>query len=277
MKTDKFYIDDMILRALKEDMPLGDITTDNIIDEDDVSVARFIAKADGVLAGMYVAQRTFELLDENVKFKAFFKDGDRVSKGDVIATIEGKTACLLKSERTALNYLQKLSGIATDTAHYVELIKDYDCKVADTRKTTPGMRFIEKYAVQCGGGSNHRYSLSDGVLIKDNHIKAAGGIGNAVERVRRNIPHTVKIEVEVEDMDMVQQALDARADIIMLDNMSCEEMTKAVELINGRAIVEASGDINDERIVAVAKTGVDIISIGRLTRVPSGLDISMRF
>lgn len=277
MKADKFYIDEMIINALKEDMPLGDITTDNIIDENEVSTARFIAKAEGVLAGLYVAQRCFELLDENVKFNCNFKDGDRVKKGDIIATIEGKTACLLKSERTALNYLQKLSGIATDTARYVDLIKEFDCKVADTRKTTPGMRFIEKYAVQCGGGSNHRYSLSDGVLIKDNHIKAAGGIGAAVERVRKNIPHTVKIEVEVEDMDMVKEALEYKADIIMLDNMSCEQMKEAVELIDGRALVEASGDINDERIRAVAETGVDIISIGRLTRVPSGLDISMRF
>jgi len=277
VKADKFYIDEMIINALKEDMPLGDITTDNIIDENEVSTARFIAKADGVLAGLYVAQRCFEILDENVKFNCNFKDGDRVVKGDIIAEIEGKTACLLKSERTALNYLQKLSGIATDTARYVDLIKGYDCKVADTRKTTPGMRFIEKYAVQCGGGSNHRYSLSDGVLIKDNHIKAAGGIGAAVERVRKSIPHTVKIEVEVEDMDMVKEALEYKADIIMLDNMSCEQMKEAVELIDGRALVEASGDINDERIKAVAETGVDIISIGRLTRVPSGLDISMRF
>lgn len=277
MKADKFYIDEMIINALKEDMPLGDITTDNIIDEKEVSTARFIAKADGVLAGLYVAQRCFELLDENVEFKCNFKDGDRVLKGDIVAEIKGRTACLLKSERTALNYLQKLSGIATDTARYVDLIKEFDCKVADTRKTTPGMRFIEKYAVQCGGGSNHRYSLSDGVLIKDNHIKAAGGIGAAVTRVRKNIPHTVKIEVEVEDMDMVKEALEYKVEIIMLDNMTCEQMKEAVKLIDGRALVEASGDINDERIRAVAETGVDIISIGRLTRVPSGLDISMRF
>lgn len=270
-------LDECILNALKEDMPLGDITSDNIIKEDAITMAKITAKEQGIICGIEVARRTFELLDPSVKFISYFQDGQEVNVGDVIISVQGKTRELLKAERTALNFMQRLSGIATDTNRYVKLIEDCSAKVVDTRKTTPGLRYLEKYAVVCGGGSNHRYSLSDGVLIKDNHIKAAGGILNAVNLVRGRIPHTVKIEVEVESLDMVNEALEAKADIIMLDNMSVELMEKAVKIIDKKALVEASGDIDDKKIRNVASTGVDIISIGKITRAAGSLDISMSF
>lgn len=275
MKLDKLYIHDTIMNALKEDMPLGDITTDNIISEGDMSKAEFLAKQDAVIAGLDVVKYVFEILDSNVEFKAFVKDGDKVKKGDIIATVSGLTRALLKGERTALNFLQRLSAIATMTYRYVSKIKELPVKIADTRKTTPGLRFLEKYAVSAGGGSNHRFSLSDGVLIKDNHIAAAGGITNAINCVRGSIPHTVKIEVEVESIEEVQEALDCKADIIMLDNMTTEQMTEAVRLINKRAFVEASGNMTEETIYDVALTGVDIISIGKLTHSANSVDISM--
>lgn len=254
MKLDKLYIHDTIMNALKEDMPLGDITTDNIISEVEVSKAEFLAKQDAVIAGLDIAKYVFEILESSVVFKAFVKDGDKVKKGDIIAEVRGSTRALLKGERTALNYLQRLSAIATMTNRYVIKVQGLPVKIADTRKTTPGLRLLEKYAVSAGGGSNHRFSLSDGVLIKDNHIAAAGGITNAVERVRGRIPHTVKIEVEVESMEEVQEALDCKADIIMLDNMSTQQMAEAVRLINKRALVEASGNMTEETIYDVALT-----------------------
>lgn len=275
MKLDKLYIHDTIMNALKEDMPLGDITTDNIISEVEVSKAEFLAKQDAVIAGLDIAKYVFEILESSVVFKAFVKDGDKVKKGDIIAEVRGSTRALLKGERTALNYLQRLSAIATMTNRYVIKVQGLPVKIADTRKTTPGLRLLEKYAVSAGGGSNHRFSLSDGVLIKDNHIAAAGGITNAVERVRGRIPHTVKIEVEVESMEEVQEALDCKADIIMLDNMSTQQMAEAVRLINKRALVEASGNMTEETIYDVALTGVDIISIGKLTHSANSIDISM--
>lgn len=270
-------VDDIILRAFKEDMPMGDITTDNIIKPDARSKAKLIAKEDGVIAGLDVAIRAFKLLDPDFSWQTSFKDGDKVAKGTVILEFEGNTRALLKAERTALNILQRMSGIATRTNSLCERIKDFSAKIVDTRKTTPGLRYLEKYAVRAGGGQNHRYCLSDGVLIKDNHIKAAGGVKNAVESVRGKIPHTIKIEVETENLDMVREALDAKADIIMLDNMTNEQMKEAVQLINGRALVEASGDIDEERVRDVAATGVDIISIGRITHSVKSMDISMRF
>jgi nicotinate-nucleotide pyrophosphorylase (carboxylating) len=266
---------DIVMNALKEDMPLGDITTDNIISPESTTRATFLAKQDAIIVGLQVAQHVFEILDTGVKFTAFIKDGDRVKKGDIIAAVSGPTRALLKGERTALNFMQRLSGIATITNKYVQIVKDLPVKVADTRKTTPGLRILEKYAVSAGGGSNHRYSLSDGVLIKDNHIAAAGGIRNAVELVRKSIPHTVKIEVETESIEEVQEALDCKADIIMLDNMSNDQMREAVKLINKRALVEASGNISEETIYEVAKTGVDIISIGKVTHSAGSIDISM--
>lgn len=275
MTLDTIYMHDIIMNALKEDMPLGDITTDNIISPESTTRATFLAKQDAIIAGLQVAQHVFEILDSGVKFTAFIKDGDRVKKGDIIAAVSGPTRALLKGERTALNFMQRLSGIATLTNKYVQIVKDLPVKVTDTRKTTPGLRILEKYAVSAGGGSNHRYSLSDGVLIKDNHIAAAGGIRNAVELVRKSIPHTVKIEVETESIEDVQEALDCKADIIMLDNMSNNQMTEAVKLINKRALVEASGNISEDTIYEVAKTGVDIISIGKVTHSAGSIDISM--
>jgi nicotinate-nucleotide pyrophosphorylase (carboxylating) len=275
MRLEKLYIHDTIMNALKEDMPLGDITTDNIISEVEVSKAEFLAKQDAVIAGLDIAKYVFEILESSVVFKALVKDGDKVKKGDIIAEVSGSTRALLKGERTALNFLQRLSAIATMTDRYVIKVQGLPVKIADTRKTTPGLRLLEKYAVSAGGGSNHRFSLSDGVLIKDNHIAAAGGITNAVERVRGRIPHTVKIEVEVESMEEVQEALDCKADIIMLDNMSTQQMAEAVRLINKRALVEASGNMTEETIYDVALTGVDIISIGKLTHSANSIDISM--
>ena len=277
MTLDKKQIDKIVLNALEEDMPYGDVTTDNLIPEDDVTEAKFIAKAEGVIAGMPVAARVFELIDNRISVEIFKNDGDKVEKGDIIAILRGPTAGILKGERTALNLMQRLSGIATRTNVFTELVKDYDVSVADTLKTTPGLRYLEKYAVRCGGGRNHRYSLSDAVMLKDNHIAAGGGILSAVAKVRANIPHTVKIEVEVEDMEMVRQAVESGADIIMLDNMNEAAMAEAVKYIDGRALVEASGDVTEERIRAIAETGVDIISIGRITHSVKALDISLRF
>ncbi len=277
MTLDKKQIDKIVLNALEEDMPYGDVTTDNLIPENDVTEAKFIAKAEGVIAGMPVAARVFELIDSRISIEIFKNDGDKVVKGDIIAILRGPTAGILKGERTALNLMQRLSGIATRTSVFAELVKDYKVSVVDTRKTTPGLRYLEKYAVRCGGGRNHRYSLSDAVMLKDNHIAAGGGIIPAVEKVRANIPHTVKIEVEVEDMEMVREAVEARADIIMLDNMNEAAMAEAVKYIDGRALVEASGDVTEERICAIAETGVDIISIGRITHSVKALDISLRF
>lgn len=277
MNLDKKQIDKIVLNALEEDMPYGDVTTDNLIPEGDVTEAKFIAKADGVIAGMPVAARVFELIDSRISIEILKNDGDKVSKGDIIAILNGPTAGILKGERTALNLMQRLSGIATRTNVFTELVKDYKVSVADTRKTTPGLRYLEKYAVRCGGGRNHRYSLSDAVMLKDNHIAAGGGIIPAVAKVRANIPHTVKIEVEVEDMEMVRQAVESGADIIMLDNMNEAAMAEAVKYIDGRALVEASGDVTEERIRAIAETGVDIISIGRITHSVKALDISLRF
>ncbi len=275
MKLDKLYIHDVIVNALKEDMPLGDITTDNIIGEETQSTAEFLAKQDAVIAGLDVARHVFGVLDGNVKFTALVRDGDKVQKGDIIARVSGSTRALLRGERTALNFMQRLSAIATITDRYVRKVEGLNVKIADTRKTTPGLRLLEKYAVSAGGGSNHRFSLSDGVLIKDNHIAAAGGITNAIRNVRKSIPHTVKIEVEVESMEEVQEALDCKADIIMLDNMTNEQMAEAVAYIDKRALVEASGNMTEETIYNVALTGVDIISIGKLTHSANSVDISM--
>lgn len=273
---DNLYIDDLILAALKEDMPLGDITTDNTISPDSRSSARLIAKQSGIIAGLDVAERVFRLLDSSSSFSRNIQDGEYIIKGEIIANLEGNTRALLKGERTALNLLQRLSGIATKTRDYVSKIEGFPAKIVDTRKTTPGLRLLEKYAVRMGGGTNHRHSLSDGVLIKDNHIKAAGSITSAVELARKAIPHTIKIEVETESLEMVKEALAAKADIIMLDNMNTAMMAEAVELIDGRAIVEASGNVNMDTVYEIAATGVDIISIGALTHSVSAFDISMR-
>ncbi len=277
MYLDLKQIDKVVLNALEEDMPYGDVTTDNLISDSDTAEAFLISKADGVIAGVPVMKRVFELIDGRINVEVRINDGEGVSKGDIIAVIRGPAAGILKGERTALNLMQRLSGIATRTHVFTELVKDYNVSVADTRKTTPGLRYLEKYAVRCGGGRNHRFSLSDAVMIKDNHIAAAGGIKEAVGRIKAAVPHTVKTEVEVEDMEMVKQAVEAGADIIMLDNMTEAAMAEAVSYIDGRALTEASGDVTEERIRAIAETGVDIISIGRITHSVKALDISLRF
>ncbi len=273
----RFELDDFIKTALREDIALGDITTDSLIDKASTSTAVYIAKDDGIIAGLFVSERVFKILDEEIEFVKKVNDGDRVKKGDIIAQIKGSTSALLKAERTSLNYLQHLSGIATKTGMFAEKLKDLNTKVVDTRKTTPGLRALEKYAVKMGGGSNHRFCLSDGVLIKDNHIKAAGGVKQAIEKVRENIPHTIKIEVETETIEQVKEALNAKADIIMLDNMSLDQMKDAVVLIDRRATVEASGNVSLDSIRKIAETGVDIISVGELTHTVKAFDISMRF
>lgn len=274
---DFMKVDEIIYAALDEDMPFGDITTEYTVPADRISEGRLIAKEDGVIAGLPVFTRVFELIDPDVEIDLLKADGDKVSKGDLIATLKGPSRAILKGERVGLNLVQRMSGTATLTRRFVDLVKEYNVKIADTRKTTPGLRYLEKYAVRVGGGSNHRFSLSDGVLIKDNHIAAAGGITAAVTSVRDNIPHTVKIEVETESLDMVKEAVEVKADIIMLDNMTNEMMAEAVKYINGRALTEASGDMNEERVVSVAATGVDIISIGKLTHSVKSLDISLKF
>lgn len=270
-------LDKIIMNALDEDMAWGDITTESTIPADAVSNARLIAKQEGIVCGIDVFERVMQTVDKNTVMKKNFKDGQKVNKGDVIAEISGLSRSILSGERVALNLLQRMSAIATQTAELAEKVKGTKAHIADTRKTTPGLRMLEKYAVRIGGGSNHRYNLADGVLIKDNHIAAAGGITNAVNSARNYIPHTIKIEVETESLEQVQEALDCKADIIMLDNMDIETMTKAVELINGRALTEASGNMGEKDLTEVAKTGVDIISIGALTHTVKAMDISLRF
>ncbi len=274
---EKWMIREVLERAFREDMPMGDITTDSTVPLNESSRAFLITKQEGVVCGMEIAMEAFKMLDPNVRLTPLVQDGDFVENKTRILEIEGNSRALLKAERTALNLLQRLSGIASITRLYVEKIIGYRAKVVDTRKTTAGLRLFEKYAVRTGGGTNHRFSLSDGVLIKDNHIKAAGGISKAVQAAREAIPHTVKIEVETETLQQVQEALDSGADIIMLDNMTPERMTEAVSLIAGKAITEASGNITLETIQKVAATGVDIISAGALTHSVMAMDISMRF
>lgn len=276
MNLPQFYVDDIITRALKEDINYVDVASDYLIPEDQRDEAYFIAKADGVLCGLSVALRTFALLDDTFEAKIYKQDGDKVQKGDLIAEFSGKTVLLLKGERTALNLLQHMSGIATATAKAVELVKGTNAQITDTRKTLPGMRALQKYAVVCGGGKNHRFNLSDGAMLKDNHIDAGGGITNAVAALRGKLGHMVKIEVETRNLDEVREAVTAGADIIMLDNMTNDMMREAVTIIGGKAKTEASGGITLETLAEVAKTGVDIISLGALTHSVHAFDISMR-
>ena len=276
MKLNKFYVDDIIKTAINEDINYIDTSADLVFSDDDRTTAYFVAKADGVLCGIDVAFRVFELLDDTFECKIYKKDGEEIKAGDLIADFSGKTACLLKGERTALNLLQHMSGIATATNNAVKLIDGTNASVADTRKTLPGLRALQKYAVTVGGGKNHRYNLSDGVMLKDNHIDACGSITAAVEKVRKNLGHMVKIEVETRNLDEVKEAVDTGVEVIMLDNMSNDEMAQAVEYVNGRALLEASGNITAQTIKAVAQTGVDIISIGALTHSVKAFDISMK-
>jgi nicotinate-nucleotide pyrophosphorylase (carboxylating) len=274
---ENFVIDKIIKNALNEDIGTGDITTLSTVAPEELISGDFIAKEDGVICGLDIVKRVYEIMDETIVLVCYFKDGNEVKKGDVIAKVGGNAQKILTGERVALNFLQRLSGIAGASRKASELIKGTKTVIADTRKTTPGLRVLEKYAVKTGGGSNHRYNLSDGVLIKDNHIKASGGISKAIEKARAYIPHTLKIEVEVENFEQIKEALKAGADIIMLDNMSIDQMAEAVKLIDGKALTEASGNMGEKDLLKVAETGVDIISIGALTHTVKAMDISLKF
>lgn len=271
------YVDNIIKTALLEDINYLDTTTDYLIDEQQENSARFLAKSDGVLCGIDIALRVFEILQpQGFEAKVYKHDGDKLKKGDIIAEIHGKTRALLKGERTALNLIQHMSGIATATNRAVEIIKGTKASIADTRKTLPGMRPLQKYAVTVGGGRNHRYNLSDAAMLKDNHVDAGGGIKNTVAKLKSKLGHMTKIELEVRNLDELRQALEAKVDVIMLDNMSCEMMREAVEITNGQAMLEASGGITDETLRDIAETGVDIISMGAITHSVTAFDISLK-
>ncbi len=268
--------DELIKLALKEDITSEDASTNAVIRKKTLGRIQLICKQNGVICGLSVFKRTFELLDGSVKIDLFAEDGDRVEKGQLIAEVEGDIRVLLSGERTALNFLQRMSGIATYTAELVKLLEGSKTKLLDTRKTTPNMRIFEKYSVRVGGGVNHRYNLSDGILLKDNHIGAAGSVKRAVELAKEYSPFVRKIEIEVENLEMCRQALEAGADIIMLDNMSPEDMKKAVVMIGGRALTECSGNITKENIRSIADIGVDFVSSGALTHSAPILDLSLK-
>lgn len=274
--TMKMNADKLILMALQEDITSEDVTTNAIMSEKVLGEVDLICKGEGVIAGLNVFARTFELLDKDIKITFMAKDGDKVNKGDLLAKVKGDIRVLLSGERVALNYLQRMSGIATYTNQVVNLLAGSKTKLLDTRKTTPNMRIFEKYAVTVGGGNNHRYNLSDGILLKDNHIGAAGSVKKAIELARAYAPFVRKIEVETENLDMVKEALEARADIIMLDNMSIDMMEEAIKLIDGKAQIECSGNVTKENIQALAKIGVDFISSGALTHSAPILDLSLK-
>lgn len=271
------YVDNIIKTALLEDINYLDCATDYLIDDEQENTARFLAKSDGVLCGINIALRVFELLQpQGFTAEVYKNDGDVLQKGDIIAEIHGKTKAILKGERTALNLIQHMSGVATATAKAVELVKGTNASIADTRKTLPGLRPLQKYAVTVGGGKNHRFNLSDAAMLKDNHVDAGGGIAAAVAKLKARLGHMTKIELEVRNLDELGQALEAGVDVIMLDNMSTEMMRDAVAITNGRALLEASGGITDDRIREIAETGVDIISMGALTHSVTAFDISLK-
>lgn len=271
-----FYIDELIKKAITEDINYIDVSSAYLFDDNHRTEAYFVSKADGVLCGIEVALRVFSLLDNTLEYKLYKHDGDEIKEGDLIAEFSGKTLKLLEGERTALNLLQHMSGVASMTNAAVKAIEGTSSTIADTRKTLPGLRAIQKYAVTCGGGHNHRYNLSDAAMLKDNHIDAGGGITKTVKTLREKIGHTVKIEVETRTLDEVREAVEAGADIIMLDNMNLETMQKAVEIIDGKALTEASGNVTLDNIRTVALAGVDIISMGAITHSVKAFDISMR-
>ena len=272
----KLNADNLIMLALKEDITSEDITTNSVMREYQLGEVELICKEDGVIAGLDVFKRVFELLDEKTEVTFTCKDGDEVKNGQKLGTVRGDIRVLLSGERTALNYLQRMSGIATYTRNIAELLKGSKTKLLDTRKTTPGMRIFEKYAVKVGGGYNHRYNLSDGILLKDNHIGAAGGVKEAVMMAKEYAPFVRKIEIEVENLDMLKEALEAGADIIMLDNMSVEDMKEAVKLAAGRAETECSGNVTKENVARLIDIGVDYISSGALTHSSPILDLSLK-
>lgn len=269
-------VDDLILQALREDISSEDVTTNAVMPKAQKGEAQLICKQDGVIAGLFVFQRVFELLDKDICVKFEFEDGDTVKSGQLIGTVTGDIRAILSGERTALNYLQRMSGIATYTSSIAKLLEGSKIKLLDTRKTTPNNRIFEKYSVKVGGGYNHRYNLSDGVLLKDNHIGAAGGVQKAIQMAKEYAPFVRKIEVECENVDMVREAVEAGADIIMLDNMSVEEMQKAVALIDGKAEIECSGNVTRENIERYISLGIDYISSGALTHSAPIMDVSLK-
>ncbi len=275
-------VEHLIKIALQEDIGSGDITTENLVDQDLEGIGIIIAKEPLVIAGLDVARQVFEHLDPKVRFSPLCKDGDSIKDGEIVLEVKGRLCSLLMGERTALNFLQRLSGIATCVRSYVNMLTSIDkpanknVRLVDTRKTLPGWRVLEKYAVRVGGGYNHRMGLYDGVLIKDNHIVACGGITNAVERIRSRVSHLVKIEVEVSDLSEVKEAINAGVEVIMLDNMDIRQIKEAVEFIDGKAVVEVSGGVTEGDLLLLADTGVDIISVGALTHSARCVDLSMR-
>lgn len=274
--TEKLHVDELIKMALAEDISNEDVTTNAVMPEYKKGTVDLICKQEGVICGLGVFARAFTLLDPATEVKLFKEDGDDVKKGELLATVTGDIRVLLSGERTALNYLQRMSGIATATRRVVKLLEGCKTKLLDTRKTTPNMRIFEKYAVKVGGGVNHRYNLSDGILLKDNHIGAAGSIAAAVKAAREYAPFVRKVEVEVENLDMCRQALDAGADIIMLDNMSVEDMSAAVKMIGGRAVTEISGNVTAQTIPSIKKVGADFVSSGAITHSAGILDLSLK-
>ena len=274
--TFKVNVDDYILNTLKEDITSEDVSTNAVMPEDKQGKAELICKQDGIICGLGIFERTFELLDKTARFEANFKDGDEVKKGDLLGVIYGDVKAILSGERTGLNYLQRMSGIATMTREYMKELDGTNTTLLDTRKTTPNMRPFEKYAVKVGGATNHRYNLSDGVLLKDNHIGAAGSITKAIKMAKAYAPFVRKIEIEVENLDMLKEALDAGADIIMLDNMSVEDMKEAVKLVSGKAETECSGNVTKENVERLVDIGVDYISSGALTHSSPILDLSLK-
>jgi len=271
----KFLIEKHVKQALEEDIGFEDITTDNLAGENDTLECSLNTRGDGVFCGKDVFEIVFKVLDNQVDIKFYFKDGDNIIKGDKIADVKGPARAILTGERTALNYIQRMSGIATETRKYQDAIGGYKAKIVDTRKTTPCFRIFEKYSVKVGCGSVHRFNLADCAMIKDNHVKFAGSIGNAITKLKQSISHAHKIEVECDTLDQVKESLSYGADIIMLDNMSIEEMKKAVQEINGKAIVEASGNVNINRLKEIASTGVDIISSSAIVAKAPTLDLGL--
>lgn len=271
----KFYIQDHVKAALAEDIGFGDITTENLAEETDYLEGALNTRTDGILCGCEVFKTVFEILSKDIKIEFHFKDGDKIKKGDKIADISGPAKYLLMGERVALNYIQRMSGIATETSKYQNAIGNLPAKIVDTRKTTPNFRAFEKYAVKTGGGALHRFNLSDCAMIKDNHIRLAGTITNAVEKLRKNLSHAHKIEVECDTLEQVKEAVACKADIIMLDNMTISDMKTACEYIAGRAIVEASGNVNLDSVKTIAQTGVDIISSSAIVAKAPTLDLAL--
>lgn len=272
---ENILIDKIVEQVLLEDIGTGDITSDSIVPYDLKAKGIIKTSEEGVVAGLDIAHLIFKKLDPEIIFQEKIKDGVKVARGKVLAEISGSARTILKGERVALNFLQRMSGIATITSKFCQEVKDFPVRIVDTRKTTPGLRILEKYAVRMGGGYNHRFGLYDAVLIKDNHIAVAGGIKSAVNSVRKQISHTVKIEVEVENLSQLQEALEMKVDIVMLDNMELETMKEAVKIVKGKALIEASGGITLKKVREIAQTGVDLISVGALTHSVKSLDISM--